>query len=43
MNSVAASATRIRQPPENSEHGRCWSAAEKPRPDRIAAARAGAA
>ena len=23
----------MRQPPENSEQGRCWSAVEKPRPD----------
>ena len=32
----------MRQPPENSETARAWSAVEKPRPDRIAAARAGA-
>src|SRR6516165_11223321 len=32
----------MRQPPENSLAGRCWSAWEKPRPARISAARAGA-
>ena len=32
----------MRQPPENSEQGRAWSAAEKPSPARISAARAGA-
>ena len=31
-NSTAASATRMRQPPENSEQGRCWSAMAKPSP-----------
>ena len=31
-NSAAASATRIRQPPENSAIGRVRSAVEKPRP-----------
>ena len=42
-NSVAASATRMRQPPENSDTGRAWSAAEKPRPaeDRGRAGRRG--
>ena len=33
----------MRQPPEKSPQGRAWSEAEKPRPARIAAARAGAA
>ena len=33
----------MRHPPENSAQGRCWSLAEKPRPARIDAARAGAA
>ena len=32
----------LRQPPENSEQGRCCAASEKPRPERIAAAREGA-
>jgi hypothetical protein len=32
----------MRHPPENSAHGRCWSAWEKPKPARIPAARAGA-
>ncbi|MGY4436697.1 hypothetical protein ACVWWO_009174 [Bradyrhizobium sp. F1.13.1] len=32
----------MRQPPENSAQGRSWSAAEKPRPERMAAARLGA-
>ena len=35
QNSVAASATRMRQPPENCAQGRSWSAWEKPRPYRI--------
>ena len=33
----------MRQPPEKSVHGRCCAASSKPRPARIAAARAGAA
>ena len=41
-NSTAASATRIRQPPENSAQARACAAASKPRPCRIAAARASA-
>src|SRR5437764_651570 len=32
----------MRQPPENSAQGRNWSVAEKPRPERMAAARLGA-
>ena len=43
MNSAAASATRMRQPPEKLSTGRACAAASKPRPDRIVAARAGAA
>ena len=42
LNSVPASATRMRQPPENSPQGRAWAALSKPRPCRIEAARAGA-
>ncbi len=42
-NSAAAKATRMRQPPENSAQARCCSLESKPRPARIAAARAGAA
>jgi hypothetical protein len=38
-NSAAASATRMRQPPENSAIGRSRSAVEKPSPLRISAAR----
>ena len=41
-NSTAASATRIRQPPEKSEQGRDCSSASKPRPRRIEDARASA-
>ncbi|MNS68583.1 hypothetical protein D3C72_1018670 [compost metagenome] len=41
-NRAAARATRIRQPPENSDMGRCWSSWLKPRPARISLARAGA-
>ena len=41
-NSTAASATRIRQPPENSAQARACAAASKPSPCRIAAARASA-
>jgi hypothetical protein len=33
----------MRHPPENDEHGRACSSTAKPSPDRIAAARAGAA
>src|SRR3712207_8456943 len=36
-NSAAAMATRMRQPPENSDIGRCRSSVEKPRPARISA------
>ena len=43
MNRTAASATRIRQPPENDDSGRPCAASSKPRPLRIRAARAGAA
>ncbi len=39
---TAASATRIRQPPENSAQARAWAAASKPRPLRIEPARASA-
>ncbi len=42
LNSVPASATRMRQPPENSPQGRAWASLSKPRPCRIEAARAGA-
>ena len=42
-NSAVASATRMRQPPENSCTGRACAASSKPRPARMAAARAGAA
>ena len=42
-NSTAASATRMRQPPENSESVRFCAASSKPRPERMRAARAGAA
>ena len=31
----------MRQPPENSEQGRCCAASENPKPERIAAARDG--
>ena len=41
-NSTAASATRIRQPPENSPSERACAASSKPSPLRIRAARAGA-
>ena len=41
-NSTAASATRIRQPPENSPSDRACAASSKPSPLRIRAARAGA-
>ena len=41
-NSARASATRIRQPPENSPTGRACAAASKPRPASTVAARAGA-
>ena len=40
--STAASATRMRQPPENSDKARACAASSKPRPDRMLAARAGA-
>ena len=40
---VAARATRIRHPPENSEQGRFWAASLNPSPANIRAARAGAA
>ena len=40
---TAASATRIRQPPENSASGCCCAASSKPRPAKMRAARAGAA
>ena len=42
LNSVPASATRMRQPPENSPQGRACAALSKPSPCRIEAARAGA-
>ena len=42
-NSAVARATRMRQPPENSSTGRACAASSKPRPARMAAARAGAA
>src|SRR5690606_42142826 len=38
-NSTEASATRIRQPPENDEAGRFWASVSNPRPARIVAAR----
>ncbi len=41
-NRARASATRMRQPPEYSPTGRACAAASKPRPSRMAAARAGA-
>ena len=42
LNSVPASATRMRQPPENSPQGRPCASLSKPSPCRIEAARAGA-
>mmetsp|Transcript_2211 Transcript_2211/g.5680 ORF Transcript_2211/g.5680 Transcript_2211/m.5680 type:complete len:394 (+) Transcript_2211:948-2129(+) len=42
MKSARASATRMRQPPEKEEVVRCCMAVSKPRPARMAAARAGA-
>ena len=42
-NSTPASATRIRQPPENDDSGSPWAVSSKPSPLRIRAARAGAA
>ena len=41
-NSAVASATRMRQPPENEFTGRAWAASSKPSPARMVAARAGA-
>ena len=41
-NKTAPSATRMRQPPENSWHGRNCASWSKPRPDNIAEARASA-
>ena len=42
-NSTAASATRMRQPPEKDDNGRACASKSKPRPARMRAARAGAA
>ena len=41
-NSTEASATRMRQPPEKDDAGRCCASVSKPRPARIVAARASA-